>query len=255
MAPGATIFDLDDTLVVEQSVARSSLRAVAGLLPDHDPDRVEEIVLTTARRLWRAGPYYQVAKDLGIASWEGLWSTFEGCHRVLDDLGDWARGYRSAVWCNAVETLATPDATAASAMSDAFVEHQRGGHRLIDGAGPLVQSLRGARRLGLLTNGPTDIQRLKLEGTGLTDCFDSVVISGEVGMGKPDPAVFAYALDRLGAVAEDAVMVGDSWERDVVGALGAGMSAVWVSGGRPRPPGHPEVTVVDDVGELGGLFW
>jgi putative hydrolase of the HAD superfamily len=255
MAPGATIFDLDDTLIVEQSVARSSLRAVAGLLPDQDPDEVEEVVLTTARRLWRAGPHYRVAKDLGIASWEGLWSTFEGCHRVLDDLRDWARGYRPEVWRDAAETLGTHDATVPSAMSDAFVEHQRGGHELIDGAGPLVQSLRGARRLGLLTNGPTDIQRLKLEGTGLTDCFDSVVISGEVGIGKPDPAVFAYALDRLGAAAEHAVMVGDSWERDVVGALGAGMSAVWVSGGRPRPPGHPEVTVVDHVGELGSIIW
>jgi FMN phosphatase YigB (HAD superfamily) len=69
-------------------------------------------------------------------------------------------------------------------------------------------------------------------------------------MGKPDPAVFAHALDRLGAEPETAVMVGDSWERDVVGALGAGMSAVWVAGGRSPPERRAEVPVVDSVGEL-----
>jgi len=235
-------------------VARSSLRAVAGLLPDQDPDRVEEVVLTTARRLWRAGPYCRLAHDLGIASWEGLWATFEGGHPVLDDLADWARGYRPEVWRTALSALGTGDSALASAMADAFGEHQRVGHRLIDGAAASVRSLVGARRLGLLTNGPADIQRLKFDGTGLADCFDSVIISGEVGIGKPDPAVFAYALDQLGAPPETAVMVGDSWERDVLGALGAGMSAVWVSGGRPRPPGHPEVAVVDHVGQLDGVI-
>jgi FMN phosphatase YigB (HAD superfamily) len=77
-----------------------------------------------------------------------------------------------------------------------------------------------------------------------------VVVSGEVGIGKPDPAVFAYAIDRLGASPRDTVMVGDSWERDVLGALGAGLSAVWVSGGRSVPEELAEVTVIDNVGEL-----
>ncbi|HXQ75394.1 MAG TPA: HAD hydrolase-like protein [Acidimicrobiales bacterium] len=45
-------------------------------------------------------------------------------------------------------------------------------------------------------------------------------------------------------------MVGDSWERDVLGALGAGLSAVWVAGGRTPPEEFPNVTVVDSVGEL-----
>ncbi len=250
MATRTTIFDLDDTLIIEEEVARSSLRIAAGLVPDHDPHRVEEVVLDTARRLWRAGPCHPLCRDLGIASWEGLWATFDGGHPVLDDLRDWARTYRPDVWRAALATLGSDDPRLAGAMSDLYVESQRHGHRLIDGAARLVRSLLGTRPLGLLTNGPADIQRLKFEGTGLADCFDSVVISGEVGIGKPDPEVFMYALDQLGASPDGAVMIGDSWERDVLGALGAGMSAVWVAGGRPPPEELNGVTVVDSVGEL-----
>jgi putative hydrolase of the HAD superfamily len=73
-----------------------------------------------------------------------------------------------------------------------------------------------------------------------------------VGLGKPDPDVFALALSRLNAKAACAVMVGDSWERDIIGALDAGLSAVWISAGRPQPEKRPNVTVVNAVGELVG---
>ncbi|HXQ75395.1 MAG TPA: hypothetical protein VN791_02780 [Acidimicrobiales bacterium] len=125
MSAGTTIFDLDDTLIVEEEVARSSLRHAAGLLPDLDPRRVEEVVLDSARRLWRAGPCRQLCWDLGIASREGLWSTFEGGHPVLDDLRRWARRYRPAVWRQALAALGVEDPRLAGAMSDAYVERRR----------------------------------------------------------------------------------------------------------------------------------
>ncbi len=253
MAPRTAIFDLDDTLIIEEEVARSSLRSAGELLPGHDPHRVEVVVLDTARHLWRAGPWCHLCRDLGIASWEGLWATFDGGHPSLDDLREWARTYKPEVWRAALARLGVDDPRLADAMSDVYVESQRRGHRLIDGAARLVRSLRDTRRLGLLTNGPADIQRLKFEGTGLADCCDGGVISGEVGMGKPDPAVFAHVLDQLGATPDGAVMVGDSWERDILGALGAGLSAVWVAGGRPPPESLPEVTVVDSVAHLAEL--
>jgi len=102
----STIFDLDDTLIIEEEVARASLGKVAGLLPDRDPAHVADVLLTTAQQLWRAGPYRQICFDLGIASWEGLWATFEGGHPVLDGLRDWARTYRPAVWRQALATKA-----------------------------------------------------------------------------------------------------------------------------------------------------
>jgi putative hydrolase of the HAD superfamily len=253
MSVAGVIFDLDDTLIVEEAQVGWSLRHVAALLPDHDPARVESVVLDTARTLWRAGPCLDVCRELGIASFEGLWATFDQDHPVVDDLRDWAHGYRPAVWRAALETLGMEDDALAGAMADLYIECQRGGHPLVAGAAELVDALRGQRRIGLLTNGPTDIQRHKFEATGLADSFDAVVISGQVGKGKPDPAVFTYALDQLGTTADSTVMVGDNWRRDVIGARGVGMAAVWLAGGRDLPETLTGVTVVDNLGQVAGL--
>jgi putative hydrolase of the HAD superfamily len=117
-----------------------------------------------------------------------------------------------------------------------------------------VRTLAAGHRVGLLTNGPSDIQRLKLQGTGLTPLFDDVVISGEIGVGKPQPAVFARVLGALGIGPEEAVMVGDSWERDIQGATSSGLSAVWVAFGRPVPEDLAAVTVIEEIGELAELL-
>jgi putative hydrolase of the HAD superfamily len=246
------ILDLDDTLIVEEEVARTSLRRAAGLVAGRDPGTVVDVVLAAARRIWRAGPDYPLCHQLGFASWEGLWATFEGGPPILDDVQAWAPVYRQEAWRAALAELGIDDPALATSLSDAYVASQRSGHPLIDGAAELVHSLEGRCRLGLLTNGPADIQRFKIASTGLGDCFGAVVISGEVGLGKPDPDIFALTLAQLGAKAESAVMVGDSWERDIIGALDAGLEAVWVAAGRALPEKRPSVTVVGSVGELVG---
>ncbi len=250
MAIRVVVFDLDDTLIVEEEVARSSLRATAALLPELDPRALEEAVLRQARALWRASPHNPLCRALGIASWEALWSDFSDCHASLDGVRSWAPVYREEAWSAALAGLGVDDPSLTSAMSDAYIEHQRSGHPLIDGAASAVQRTAAGARLALLTNGPTDIQRLKFRQTGLDEWFDSVVISGAVGMGKPDPAVFRLVLDELGVGPDQAVMVGDNWERDVRGALNVGMAAVWISDGRPVPTPGPAVTVIRSVADL-----
>jgi putative hydrolase of the HAD superfamily len=106
----------------------------------------------------------------------------------------------------------------------------------------------------MLTNGPPDIQRLKLAMTGLADCFTAIVISGEIGVGKPDPRAFAIVADRLGIAPADIVMVGDNWERDVMGAIKVGMSAVWISAGRTVPAKVAGVSAIERVDELSDVL-
>ncbi len=248
----AVILDLDDTLIVEEAVARASLRRAAELVRGRDPGGVAAVVLATARRIWRAAPDYPLCNRLGIASWEVLWATFDGSPSILDEVREWVPAYRQEAWRAALAELGIDDPALATRLSDTYVESQRRGHPLIEGAAEFVHTLQGRCRLGMLTNGPADIQRLKIAKTGLADCFEAVVISGEVGLGKPDPDVFALTLAQLDAKAASAVMVGDSWERDIIGALDAGLSAVWVSAGRALPEKRPNVTVVGGVGELIG---
>ena len=248
------IFDLDDTLIVEEGTAHASLRATARLLPGADPGRVEQVALAAARAAWRAGPYHPLALALGFASWEGLWATFEGGHASLAGLAAWVPTYRRQAWEAAVAELGRDDPGLAPAMAAAYVEAQRAGHPLIGGAAETVRTAAARYRLGLLTNGPPDIQRLKLEKTGLAGCFAAVGISGETGVGKPSPEAFHLVLRALDVRPDETVMVGDSWERDVEGALAAGVRPVWIAAGRPVPDGVRGVAAVPSVAALGTVL-
>ncbi len=246
------VFDLDDTLVVEEATARRSLeQAAAEVLDGVDPSRTADVVLAQARSFWHAGPFHSLCLSLGFASWEGLWSTFDGCHPSVEGLREWVPGFRRDVWDQSLRDLGVRAPEFAGAMADSFALRQAEGHPTIRGAGEVVRMLATRCRLGLLTNGPSDVQRIKLDRTGLGQHFRSVVISGEVGTGKPDTEVFSLVLEGLGASPEQSVMVGDSWQRDVLGARAAGMTAIWVSHGRPRPDPLPEVVVVPDVAHVG----
>ncbi|MGH7921319.1 MAG: HAD family hydrolase, partial [Candidatus Dormibacteraceae bacterium] len=232
----AIVFDLDDTLIVEEAVAQRSLRAAAALLPGLDPDLVRETVLRHARRLWRAGPHHPICQAIGVSSWEGLWSSFSGGHPDLDGLRGWSPTYAPEVWQAALAELGIDEGVPARRLDEAYRRAQWDGHTAIEGAQPLVRDLRRAGiGIGLLTNGLADIQRRKLEHAGLTGCFDAIVVSGEVGVGKPDRAVFELVRADLGVDPSSLLMVGDSWSRDVRGALAAGWSAVWVAGGPAAP--------------------
>ncbi len=110
-------------------------------------------------------------------------------------------------------------------------------------------------RLGLVTNGIPDVQRTKLEATGLAERFDVVTISGELGCGKPDPRIYAVTLEAIGARPEEAIMVGDNFRRDVTAAQDIGIRAVWIAAGRPSP--NPSVTpflTIDTLAELPALL-
>lgn len=113
-----------------------------------------------------------------------------------------------------------------------------------------------ARQIGVITNGPADIQRAKVELLAIERLVDFVVISGEFGAWKPDPAIFAEALRLGGATAAEAVFVGDSAEHDIAGARAAGIRAVWVNRtGRPwSHPAPPPDLEIDSLTALAPLL-
>jgi putative hydrolase of the HAD superfamily len=107
----------------------------------------------------------------------------------------------------------------------------------------------GGARLAVVSNWDVSLHDV-LERTGLRPLVDAVVISAELGVAKPDPAIFRAALDRLGAVADGAVHIGDSLEHDVAGARAAGLEAVLVArNGAAAPAG---VRTVASLAELVG---
>ncbi len=250
----AVLFDLDDTLITEEATARASLsEAIALTRGDTAGGNATEVseadvdvALGWARRYWHGSPFAPDCRRLGFASWEGLWATCEGCHPSLGGLAEWLPEYRRAAWEDIAAAFGCDPRRSVEAGAR-YVAAQRRGHPLIDTAVEAARRAGAAVPAGVLTNGPPDIQRYKLSQTGLDFAAEAVVISGEVGVGKPEAAVFSVALDRLGSTAAGTVMIGDSWERDVLGAVGAGMRAVWVSKGRPPPGELAGVLVVDEL--------
>ena len=123
--------------------------------------------------------------------------------------------------------------------------------------GQLPRGEIGERRIGVITNGPADVQRTKIELLGVPDLVDFVVISGEFGIWKPDPAIFHEAF-RLGrARPEEAVYIGDSPEYDIAGAHAAGVRSVWMNrAGAPWSSSHAppdrEVRSLTDLPHLLG---
>jgi HAD superfamily hydrolase (TIGR01549 family) len=107
-----------------------------------------------------------------------------------------------------------------------------------------VRALPGVRGIGLVTNGPADVQRDKIDLLGLWPEIDFAVISGDLGVEKPDPAIFREALRQGGATAEDAIYIGDSPEHDMEGAWNAGIRRIWMNraaGSWPRDTPAPEI--------------
>ncbi len=120
-------------------------------------------------------------------------------------------------------------------------------------------ALRALRRLGppaprlvVLSNWDVSLQE-QLAATGIAALVDGAVSSAELGVGKPNPAIFARALEVAGVPAADALMVGDSLDTDVEGARAAGIAAVlvdrWGSAGDP-PAGVPSLPSLERLPAL-----
>jgi putative hydrolase of the HAD superfamily len=110
--------------------------------------------------------------------------------------------------------------------------------------------LRGrGKKLAVITNGGAARQRQKLTALGLADAFDAVLISGAEGVRKPDAEIFRRALERCRVDAASTVFVGDHPEADVVGALGAGLKAIWkrVPYWTLASPGVPVVRTLREI--------
>lgn len=93
---------------------------------------------------------------------------------------------------------------------------------------PCLDAL-AAYPLGMITNGDSDQQRQKLDQTGIARYFNSVIVSGDVGVAKPGRQIFERSAEELGLQPDELLFIGDNPENDVQGALQAGWQAIWLN--------------------------
>ena len=147
----------------------------------------------------------------------------------LDRGGADLRSVRQALLSSAFATLGIGDSELVQEMTDSYMALKLVNVEPFPGALDALRKLKqDGFRLALITNGLADEQWAKIRLAELEPLFESILIEGEFGVGKPDPRVFLHTLDRLKVQSEDTWMVGDNLVNDVGGAQAVGIGGVWV---------------------------
>lgn len=201
--PEAVLFDLDDTLFDH---AHSSRQGLAAIIKDHHNLQQAPFleVETLYARLLDEHHLQVLQKKISLEQ-----ARFKRVQKLFEYY----------------EVLAEEQQIEQAIAQ--YVESYRLARQPVAGSLQLLQALHGRVHIAIVTNNITAEQREKLEVCGLEPFVDTLVTSEDVGAIKPDPAIFESALQRIGCSAQEAVMLGDAWSADIIGAQRAGIRAIW----------------------------
>ncbi len=243
----AVLFDLDETLIPEHQPIVNAYRATAAAVFGDDPTEAQVAELRqAARRYWEAYapcPEYRVRVHLGPS--DGLSSFFPGEGPELEQL----RAFVPEFHAHAFDAALPPGTPNPGRLRDIWWAARIGTPTVFEGARELLARLRGDFRLAMVTNGASDFQRRKIDAAELAGYFDAIIVSGDLGAGKPHPDPFLAALRALDVSSDQAVMVGNDQERDIAGAQALGIRTIWVQPGDPEQAG-----AVSDLTQIPALL-
>ncbi len=231
MSLRAIFFDLDDTLLDDTiSSERSAALAAAELMPDQNV-RPQELAVA----------YMDAAMDF----WERL---EPGAPKPKE--------IRPTLWAAALARFGIVDAPLAKSLAKRYDTIRIERVELFPETLPVLHQLHGRYKMAIITNGFAETHEAKIARLELARFFDKVILAGEMELAKPDPAVFRHAMAELSVSADESVMVGDRFERDVVGAHSAGMRAIWVNSRNETMPSsaRPPEATISSIAQLPGAL-
>lgn len=137
-------------------------------------------------------------------------------------------------------------------INNAFLQAMADICDVLPGARELVNALTGKANMGIITNGFTQLQTVRLERTGMKDAFSTLVISEQVGIAKPDVGIFEYAFSQMNYPPKERIlMVGDNPHSDILGGINAGIDTCWLNTtGAALPDGISPNYQVSSLNEL-----
>lgn len=237
----AILFDMDDTLVPTSAIDEKALSVAARFawsrLGRSGGDEEAEAAAMAAlaarfKALLRAEPFPPPGSSATVALWRtGLWArALEGA--TAPDQPPSADPTPKVLADSAQQGQ---DEVLAAEVHDHWLSERLSLFKFPADVAQLIERLRPSYRLGIITNGPGELQRAKLEACGAAALFGPsdfcAVVSGEQPAAKPDPSIFRTALKMMGVDPGETIMVGDSLVHDIQGGIRAGLLAtVWVRG-------------------------
>ncbi|MBW2962232.1 YjjG family noncanonical pyrimidine nucleotidase [Mesonia aestuariivivens] len=111
-------------------------------------------------------------------------------------------------------------------LADDYISYLPKHNFLFDDVTSTLISLQKKYVLHIITNGFSEVQQLKLNNSNINNYFTTVTTSEEVGVKKPHPEIFKYALHKAQAIASESLMIGDNLETDILGAEASGIQTI-----------------------------
>ena len=145
-----------------------------------------------------------------------------------------------------------PEPKILAIISDKYILYLSTYSNLIKGAISLLKYLKRKYNLHVITNGFEAVQHKKIINSGLSPFFENIFTADKVGYKKPDPIIFRHALDHTQTFAYNCLMIGDSLEADVLGALNIGMQAIHFNS--HNEPSHNHCPIVQNLDQISALL-
>lgn len=146
------------------------------------------------------------------------------------------------------------DAIYARKVSDDFLERTTNKTKLVEGAIELLEYLKPKYRMHILSNGFKEVQYKKIENSGLSKYFEEVILSEDVEINKPHPKIFSYALQKCSTSSAETLMIGDSWDADILGAYKSDIDQLWFNPQELKSIGFKPTFTVKSLKEIESIL-
>lgn len=197
----------------------------------------------------------EVYHDYGYSKY---YPTFEDYYKVYMPSNNYLWGlYRQGVikkeeliverFLAPVREFGIDDPEYAKNLSDDFLERTTRKTRLVDGTIELLEYLKPRYKMHILSNGFREVQYKKIENSGLRKYFDKIILSEDANINKPHEGMFTYALKNTNSKRNKTIMIGDSWEADIVGAKNSRIDQIWFNPAHLNPDGFEPTFTVDSL--------
>jgi putative hydrolase of the HAD superfamily len=222
----ALLFDFDETLLVNEQSTRDAAREawlrIIDQCPQVTPQQAEETYMAVRDEFWSSSD-------------EATMHIIQQPKEII----------RSRLWEMVLDRLKIEKIELVPKLVEKFGQMRYQTWMLYPDSLAILNKLKPNYQLVMITNGVPEIQRAKMDKVNMEAYFNPIIISGEIGVSKPDPKYFQIVLEMLKLSKEECVVIGDSVRNDVGGAKNAGITSIWINRSNllPRPSIQPDYEI------------